>query len=279
MDAHFQPAIEAMHRADVEAFSGLVREDRSLATGRSSESHPTLLQCLVLEGKDLPAETQIAMAQALVDAGAPIDEPFVATGSAGNVVLAEYLLERGAALDGKPDVLRGWTVLEEALYWGFPELVGVLLQRGARVRNLRIAAGVGDVARLRAFFDAHGGLRPEAGRINWPFGELPVDQQSDAPQAVLDNALGYAAMGDHERATEELLDAGAAINAYPLGFHYRGTALHWAAVRGLRAMCDLLLDQGADPSLHDLTVQKTAEGWAAYANHHELAAHLASRAA
>jgi len=44
MDKKFHPAIEAMRAADVEKLRALVAEDPSLATSRSSRSHPTLLQ-------------------------------------------------------------------------------------------------------------------------------------------------------------------------------------------------------------------------------------------
>ena len=53
MDKKFHPAIAAIKAGDVEKLKALVAEDPSLATSRSTRSHPTLLQCLVLDAKDL----------------------------------------------------------------------------------------------------------------------------------------------------------------------------------------------------------------------------------
>ena len=54
MDPRFHPAIAAIKAGDWARFRTLLREDPSLATARSSTSHPTLLQCVVLDGKDVP---------------------------------------------------------------------------------------------------------------------------------------------------------------------------------------------------------------------------------
>jgi len=43
MDAKFHPAIAAIKAGDLDALKVLLQEDRSLATARSSKSHPTLL--------------------------------------------------------------------------------------------------------------------------------------------------------------------------------------------------------------------------------------------
>jgi ketosteroid isomerase-like protein len=59
MDAKFQPATAAIKAGDVDRLRALVSEDTTLATSRSSTSHPTLLQCLVLGGRDTP--NQIAL--------------------------------------------------------------------------------------------------------------------------------------------------------------------------------------------------------------------------
>lgn len=49
MDTKFHPAIAAIKSGDVDGLKSLVSQDPSLATTRSSRSHPTLLQCLVLD--------------------------------------------------------------------------------------------------------------------------------------------------------------------------------------------------------------------------------------
>jgi len=87
-----------MRAGDVEKLRALVAADPSLVTSRSSKSHPTLLQAVVLDGKDKPKNIEII--QVLIDAGAELNEPLVAAASIGNRAAAELLLDRGAAIDG-----------------------------------------------------------------------------------------------------------------------------------------------------------------------------------
>src|ERR1051325_11846571 len=126
MDAKFQPAIAAVRAGDLATFRSLIAVDSSLATSRSSKSHPTLLQCVVLDGKDKPHN--VAMAEVLIDAGAELNEPLVAAGSINNRAVAELLLDRGAAIDGTG----GWTPLEAALYWNTREAIGLFIDWGAQ---------------------------------------------------------------------------------------------------------------------------------------------------
>src|SRR5215813_3006569 len=127
MDAKFHPAILAIKLGDLERLRSLVRQDPTLATSRSSTSHPTLLQCLVLSGKNAP--NKLEMAKVLIDAGAELNGPLGACGSCDNVEVAELLLDRGAALDGTG----GWSPLEEALYWNSRGVIDLLLKHGASV--------------------------------------------------------------------------------------------------------------------------------------------------
>jgi hypothetical protein len=157
MEAKFHPAMAAIKAGDLEQLKALVREDPSLATGRSSRSHPTLLQCLVLDARDVP--NQIEMAKVLVDAGAEINGPLVAAASGNNKEAVAFLLDCGAAINGSEVPKRvvgsaevetasipgNWSPLEEALYWGNAAVRDLLVERGASIHNLRIAAGLGRV--------------------------------------------------------------------------------------------------------------------------------------
>src|SRR6185369_6054698 len=173
MDARFHPAMEAVRNGDLEKFREALGADPSLATTRSSKSHPTLLQCVALDGKDKP--NNVEMAGVLIEAGAELNEPLIAAGSIDNRAVAELLLDRGAAIDGTS----GWSPLEEALYWDSQNAIALLLERGAKVQNLRIAAGLGRTDLIETFFDADGDLKPEAGRIDWPFGSLEMVARSN----------------------------------------------------------------------------------------------------
>jgi len=266
VDAKFHPSVEAINAGDVDRLRALIEADPALATSRSSSSHPTLLQCLVLDARELP--NQIEMARILIDAGAAVNEPLVAAAGSNNAAGVAYLLDRGAAIDGTG----GWSPLEEALYWNGGDVRDLLLERGAKIRNLRIAAGLGRLDVMQTFFDSDGTLRPEAGNVNWPWEQgLPqfASFRQDR-QGVIDNALVYACMYGHLDAAAFLLDRGAELNTIPGGFDYSGTALHYAASNGQRAMVDLLLARGADASIKDSKIGQTAAAWADYAEHPDI---------
>ena len=271
----------AVRSGDLETFKALVAADPSLATSRSSTSHPTLLQCVALDGKDKP--NNVEMAQVLIDAGAELNEPLGAAASIDNRAVAELLIDRGAAVDGTG----GWAPLEEALYWNSRNVIALLLERGARVQNLRMAAGLGRTDLIESYFNPDGTLKPEAGKINWPWGDLEtiarsnhnaagkqslgdrVNEWSQDRQGIINNAFVYACMHGHIEAAKLLLDKGAEINAIPGGFDYAGTGLHYAALNGHRAMVEFLLNHGADRNVKDTKVGSTAAGWAEYGGHPE----------
>ena len=266
MDAKFLPAVEAINAGDVDRLRRLIEADPALATSRSSSSHPTLLQCLVLDAGD--SHNQIEMARILIDAGALVNEPLVAAAGMNNAAGMAYLLDRGAAIEGTG----GWSPLEEALYWNSDRARDLLLARGANIRNLRTAAGLGRLDLMQTFFDSDGTLRPEAGNVNWPWGQgspqFPSFRQDR--QGIIDNALVYACMHGHVDAAAFLLDRGAEINTIPGGFDFAGTALHYAALNGHRAMVDFLLARGADASVKDTKMGHTAAAWADYADHPDI---------
>jgi len=282
MDAKFRPAIAAVRSGDLEEFKALIAQDPSLATSKSSTSHPTLLQCVALDGND--KRNNVEMARVLVDAGAEINAPLVATGSINNRAVAQLLLDSGALIDGAG----GWSPLEEALYWNSKDVIALLLELGAKVQNLRTAAGLGRTDLIEAYFNDDGSLKPSAGKIDWPFGSLETIECSNLDQAgkqkladrvkewsqdrqeIINNAFIYSCIHGHIEAAKLLLEKGAEINSIPGGFDYAGTGLHYAALNGQRSMIEFLLDQGGDPDLKDTKVGSTASGWAEYGGHPEV---------
>ncbi|MGH9967276.1 MAG: ankyrin repeat domain-containing protein [Pyrinomonadaceae bacterium] len=286
MDTKFHPAIAAINAGDLKGLKSLVSQDPTLATSRSSQSHPTLLQCLVLAASDVP--NKVELARVLIDAGAELNGPLGACGSCNNVEIAALLLDCGSAINGTG----GWSPLEEALYWNSQGVIDLLLQRGASIANLRIAAGVGRTDLIESFFNTDGSLKPEAGKINWPWGDLGViaesnfDREGKAKlaakfaswsndrQSVIDNALVYACMHGHIDAAKLLLEKGAHVNAIPGGFDYSGAGLHYASLNGHRAMAEFLIQHGADVNLKDTKVGATPAGWADYGGHQDLKEYL-----
>ena len=282
MNVRFHSATKAVNAGDLEQFKAAIAADPSLATARSTRGHPTLLQCVVLDGKDKP--NNVAMAQILIDAGAELNEPFGATASIDNRPCAELLLAHGAAIDGTG----GWTPIEEALYWNSQNVLALLRERGAKVQNLRTAAGLGRTDLIESYFNPDGTLKPEAGKINWPWGDLDsiersclaasvkewlvgrIKSWSQDQQGIVDNAFVFACMHGHIDAAKLLLDKGAEINAIPGGFDFAGTGLHYAALNGHRAMVEFLLARGADRNIKDTKVDSTAAGWAEHGGHNDL---------
>jgi ankyrin repeat protein len=237
-----------------------------------------LLQCLVLDGKDLA--NKLEMARMLIDGGAELNGPLVACASCDNVEVAELLLDRGAAIDGTG----GWSPLEEALYWNSRDTLAVLLRRGASIHNLRIAAGLGRTDLIQAFFNPDGSLKPQAGSVNWPWEntrqlEMAAKASSWANdrQDIVNNAFVYACMHGHIEVARMLLAKGAQINRIPGGFDFAGSGLHYAALNGHREMSEFLLQHGGDPNIKDEKVGSTPAGWAAHAGHLEIHDYLKTK--
>jgi ankyrin repeat protein len=268
MDPKFQPAIAAIKAGDLNELKSLLSLDPSLATARSSVNHPTLLQCLVLDFVDLPNKIEIA--RALVDAGAEINGPLVAAASIGNVEAAEALIAAGADING----IGNWSPLEEALYWGNQRVIDLLLERGATVHNLRIAAGLGRHDLIEVFA-GDGSLTPAAGKIEWPFGDpkvsnlsAPIREELQAKiaawpndrQSIINNAFVYACMHNRLETAKLLREKGAEIDALPHGFDYAGNGLHYAAMNGHQALVEFLVSAGADVTVRDTKVQSTDAG-------------------
>ena len=288
MDAKFHPAINAITSGDLAGLKELISKDPSLATARSSKSHPTLLQCLALDAIDQP--NKVEMANVLIDAGADINGPLGAAACIDNVEITALLLDRGAAINGNGS----WSPLEEALYWGNRGVIDLLIERGASMHNLRIASGLGRVDLIESFFRSDGTLKPEAGKIDWPFGDFEksnlnraikdelqakVAGWSDDAQDVINNAFIYACNLNQIEAARLLLDKGAQIDAIPPGFDYSGTGLHYAAHNGHRALVEFLIERGADVNIKDTKVGGTPAGWAEHGGHPEIKNYLEQLAA
>jgi len=283
MDAKFHPAVQAIKSGDLEGLRALLDQDPSLATAHSSKSHPTLLQCLALEALNVP--NKVEMAKLLIDGGADINGALGAAACIDNAEITALLLGSGAEING----LGSWSPLEEALYWNNRRVINLLLDRGASVHNLRLASALGRLDLMKSFFDSDGNLKPEAGKIDWPFGGLENSDMNPAikselqaksarwsndPQEIINNAFVYACMHNQIDAAAFLLEKGAQIDAIPPGFDYSGNGLHYAALNGHRTMVDFLLQHGANANVRDTKVNSTPAGWANHGGHKELGLYL-----
>jgi ankyrin repeat protein len=152
--------------------------------------------------------------------------------------LAQLLLEAGARTDlsARGD---GGTPLVVALFWGHRGVVDLL---GLEPRNLRVAAGVGDLELIEELTGtSQAGAHREFYR---PHGGFPAWKPSDDSQEVLDEALVWAAKSDRVEAIRLLVESSARVDAEP----YRGTALAWASYNGRVGAIGTLVELGADPN-------------------------------
>jgi hypothetical protein len=290
-------AVEAVCAGDVAALTRLLRAHPALATARVDTAavpydgyfhRATLLHHVA--GNPLPPRvpaSAVEIARLLLDAGAAVDARTAAGPSqptdpgwttlglvvtcADEVIgpvrdgLVECLVAAGADVDDG-----GGVPLAGALHYDVRAGVAALLRHGARL-DVRLAAGVGELDRLRPFFGDDGRLRPGASALSRypdsPYAAPPDDA------AVLGEALVYACHGHKPEklpVVRFLLERG----ARPAGFAFRMTALHGAAWAGDVELARLLLRHGADPAVRDPVHHGTPADWAAYNHHPECAALL-----
>ncbi|HEV3167231.1 MAG TPA: ankyrin repeat domain-containing protein [Isosphaeraceae bacterium] len=269
MDARFHPAQAALAVGDTERLASLLVGDPGLATARSQCDHPTILQCLVLTMP--PVDNLEDLIDLLAEHSAELTDPLVAASGIDNVRAMARLLDLGAQIEGNGR----WSPLEEALYWGNEAAVALLLERGARVHNLRTAAALGELEWITRCFDDAGALTAAAGEVASPFQKIPIPEHvRREPQQILANALVHAAAWGRAEAVDELIRRGAQVNLIPAGFDFAGTPLHYAALRGRRDMVDHLLQLGADPAVRDTKIGKLPEDWAAHDGHKDLSEYL-----
>lgn len=161
----------------------------------------------------------------------------------------DLLIRRKANLDayyGK----RGHNALSWALTVGSRKAADALVRHGL-TPDFFCAAGLGDVKRVRSFFDSRGALAASASRTGssrW----LPDGTRLPAPPRTarerISDALYFASRCGEPGVVRELLR-----HDPDLGFRafIGGTPLHWAYYGGNREVVDLLLQAGADPTLRD----------------------------
>ena len=184
-----------------------------------------------------------ALAQALVDAGAPVDgapgereTPLITAASYGDAAVARVLVEAGADIGARaaPDAggVPGGTALLHAAVFGMTAVLDVLVAAGATPAGIEEAAAAGDL---------RGRLDP------------------DTPLQARIRALVMAA--DHERLAviDELLAAGTPIDASDETWGRQ--ALRVAASNGRVRSVEHLLARGADPNVRDATRAWTALEW------------------
>lgn len=187
---------------------------------------------------------QAELAEVLIEAGAPVDglptsgeTPLHGAASLGEAGVARVLIDHGAkmeAIASYPGIPHG-TPLDFAIHFGMVDVVDLLMGRGAEVVSTRMAAGAGQLERVRNEIDT-------------------LKQESEE----LVDVYRCAAVCDRVEVVEFLLANGLDVNTEIDG----ATALHWAAWEAKPRMVEFLLEQGADPNIQDGKYKSTPHGWA-----------------
>jgi hypothetical protein len=155
-----------------------------------------------------------------------------------------------------------------ALEYGNAHLLSLLTPIWPLPGDLPHAAGVGDFARVRSWFDEAG--RPRFGDLSQHY---PANNPSvlrnlhwspGNPQHVLDVALAWACMNRHFEIAAFLLERGANVNT-DWSTHEPASILHEVAIRENYEAAQFLIDHGIDMTICDYRWNGTAEGWALYA--------------
>jgi len=147
-------------------------------------------------------------------------------------------------------------------------LVPMLVRIWPLPDDLPHAAGSGDFARVRRWFDAAG--RPALGDLanhfpsndDWIRGNLGWGEPSE--QQVLDTALAWAVMNNHLEIADFLLGHGADINTNWCS-HEAASILHELVWHKNYEAMQFLIDRGIDMTIRDFRWEGTAEGWASVA--------------
>ncbi|MFN7935384.1 MAG: ankyrin repeat domain-containing protein [Bryobacteraceae bacterium] len=237
----FLAAFEAMKAGDAEQLGELLGQDPGLVKERGTNGN-TLLNLAVSLGVRPVVEM-------LLEAGAMVNEgnvhgwtPLHQAAYANQCEIAAMLLARGADVEMEARGAGG-TPLIAALFWGHREVADLLGQYGVAPRNLRAAAGLGNLElveeclRGEAGFAARGFYRPHSGFPDW--------QPRAERQEVLDEALIWACKSGRTEVLGRLVEAGARVDADV----YRGTALIWAAVGNRVETAEWLIAHGAQVDL------------------------------
>lgn len=270
----FECAVEAVIDGDVPALRRLLRENPGLAWARSTRVAPfdpprheaALLHYVAANGVEgyrqrTPANA-VEVATMLLDAGADPNalasmyggrcsalSLLVSSGhpaKAGlQAALAELLIDRGASLD--PLGEGNWTSpLMTALVFGYGETAEAMVRKGAAVRSLAEAAGLGRIGEVRARLDS-------------------------ASAEDRHRALAIAAQLGQTAMVEMLLAAGEDPNRFnPAGFHAHSTPLHQAALAGHVETVRVLVEHGARTDIEDKIWHGTPLGWARHAGKSEV---------
>jgi Ankyrin repeats (many copies) len=177
----------------------------------------------------------------------------------------------GALLDLDPAILRRQPPpRSNAIEWAFTYANTHLLPLLTRIwpvpDDLPHAAGLGNLARVKEWFDSAGAVRNLDKQYPYNDPDARSHLQWDPPtaQQVLDVALAFAVTNRHFDVADFLLAHGADINTN-WNSHEPASLLHHLVFLGNYEAMQFLIDRGIDMTIEDYRWNGTARGWALYA--------------
>jgi len=185
-------------------------------------------------------------------------------------------------LDLDPAILRHQPpppsqAIEFAFTYAKTHLIPLLTGIWALPDDLPHAAGMGDLPRVKRWFDASGA--PALGEVGnhypcspyMPKGrveEYARQWSAQSIQRVLDTAFAWAVMNSHLEVADFLLAHGADINT-SWSSHEPASILHELVFHANYESMQFLIDRGIDMTIRDYRWNGTAQGWARYAANDE----------
>ena len=177
-----------------------------------------------------------------------------------------------ALLDLDPALLRRQPppesqAIEFALTYARTHLIPVLTRIWPLPDDLPHAAGMGNLSRVKHWFDESGA--PALGDLdnhypyNDPRARGHLQWSPPALQQVLDVALAYSVINRHFDVADFLLEHGADINTR-WNSHEPASILHHLVFYGSYESMRFLIDRGIDMTIKDYRWNSTAQGWARY---------------
>jgi hypothetical protein len=176
----------------------------------------------------------------------------------------------GVLLDLAPAILRRQPpppsrAIEWAFMYANTNLFPLLTRIWPVPDDLAHAAGMGNLARVRQWFDSAGVVRNLDDQYPYNDPDARSHLQWDTPtaQQVIDVALAFAVINRHFDAADFLLEHGADINT-TWNSHEPASILHHLVFEDNYDSMRFLIDRGIDMTIKDYRWNSTARGWALY---------------
>ncbi len=286
MAKEFEEAVDAVIAGDTETLKSLLGKSPDLIRMRSSRAHRAMLIHYVAangvedERQSTPVNA-VDVANVLIDAGAEIDATFLDGGSGTTPLvslvtsfhphksgvaaeLVSVFVNAGARVDG---IKGDGEPLRLALGFEYSESVQALLECGAKIMNVEVAAGLGEFELVEKFVDGGSVSRRELEEAFWSackYGQTDVAEcllkcglDIDATGGANNTGLMLASQRGRRDTVEMLLGCGASVE---LKNDYGGTALgstiyflanHPVIGADYAGVIELLLDAGSEFNFGD----------------------------